>query len=428
MTNERVFTVISSDGHAGALMADYRPYLENKYHADFDDFLVQWDAHGSRSFDRPAMELKMDAEFVDEWTKGFLDTGRASGFSDPDRRIEEIEKEGITAEVLFPDFGLPFELTSGSLASARNLQPGDDEHKQAGMRAFNRWLADYVSTSPERFAGMAYVTWQQEPKNTVAEIQQAHAAGLRGIVLPKFDPEMPLFHPDFEDIWSILEELKMVVNAHGGMSATSNRPIYTPGAPHLACATRMYHSESRFYNRNILSHLIWGAVLERHPSLKIAFTEMGTGWVIPALVDMDYVYEGSYFRTDYRDIMCSKPSEYYQRQCYMGSSIFSQAEVAARESIGLDKMMLGMDFPHHEGTLVETTRSYLRASLGAEHVPPEEASRLLGENAAKVYDFDLEKLSPIAARIGVHADDVLTPPEEDLFPRGDLHKPLFATY
>jgi predicted TIM-barrel fold metal-dependent hydrolase len=428
MTNDTVFTVISSDGHAGARMADYRPYLEQRHLAAFDEFLVEWDAHGSRSFDRPAMELKMDAEFADEWTEKFLDTDRVRGFWDPERRIKEVEREGITAEIIFPDFGLPFELYSGSLASARSHVPADAEQIHAGMRAFNRWLADYVSVSPERFAGMAFITWQQDPKSTVAEIQQAHGAGLKGIVLPKFEPEMPLFHPDFEDVWSTLEELKMVVNAHGGMSATSNRPIYTPGAPHVACSTRMYHAESRFYNRNILSHLIWGGVLERHPSLKVAFTEMGTGWVIPALADMDYVYEGSYFRTDYRDVMPSKPSEYYHRQCYMGSSIFSRAEVAARESIGLDQMMLGMDFPHHEGTLLETTRSYLRASLGAEHVPPEEARQLLGANAAKVFDFDLERLAPIAARLGMSADDVLTPPEEDLFPRGDLHKPLNATY
>ena len=91
-------------------------------------------------------------------------------------------------------------------------------------------------------------------------------------------------------------------------------------------------------------------------------------------------------------------------------------------------MMLGMDFPHHEGTISITTRDYLRATLGAAHVPPEEARQLLGENAAKVFGFDLVKLSPIAVRLGMHAEDVLTPPEEDLFPRGDVHKPLLAVY
>jgi hypothetical protein len=135
------------------------------------------------------------------------------------------------------------------------------------------------------------------------------------------------------------------------------------------------------------------------------------------------VYDGSYFRTDYHDLLPSKPSEYFQRQCFLGSSIFSRAEVAARGEIGIDKMMLGMDFPHHEGTLLETTKEYLRATLGATHVPLEEARCLLGYNAAKVYGFDLDLLGPVATRTGLRADVVLTPPDRDLFPRGDVHKP-----
>jgi hypothetical protein len=145
--------------------------------------------------------------------------------------------------------------------------------------------------------------------------------------------------------------------------------------------------------------------------------------VVGTLRDWDFVYDGSYFRTDYHDLLPLKPSEYFERQCFLGSSIFSQAEVAARRDIGMEKMMLGMDFPHHEGTLIQTTKEYLRATLGAEHVPLEEARSLLGYNAAKVYGFDLDLLGPIASRIGLRAESVLTPPDRDLFPRGDVHKP-----
>jgi hypothetical protein len=122
-------------------------------------------------------------------------------------------------------------------------------------------------------------------------------------------------------------------------------------------------------------------------------------------------------------LLPSKPSEYFQRQCFLGSSIFSRAEVAARRDIGIEKMMLGMDFPHHEGTLLQTTKEYLRATLGATHVPLEEARRLLALNAATVYGFDLDQLGSVATRIGPRPEDILTPPDRDLFPRGDVHKP-----
>jgi predicted TIM-barrel fold metal-dependent hydrolase len=419
--------IISSDGHVGALMADYRPYLEERYHSDFDRFLVDWNDRGSRNFDRPALMMRLDPESVDEWSEKMVDTHRIDGFTDPRRRLKELDNEGIAAEVLFPDFGLPFELYSMTLASAVGAKQRDEEYKQAGMRAFNRWVADFVSVASDRFTGMAYISWQQDPEITIAEIRQAHESGLKGIVLPQFDLEKPLYHPDFDRVWSCIEEIGLIVNSHSAMSSTSNRAVYTPGVPHAACTVRLHLPESLFYTHNILSHLIWGGVLERHPLLKVVFTEQGSGWIAPTLQSMDYSYEGSYFRTDYREVIPNKPSEYFARQCFIGSSIFSRAEIAARNSIGLDKMMLGMDFPHHEGTLIEGTAAYLQATLGAEGVVLEEARQLLGGNAAEVFAVDPEVLLPVVARIGISAEDVLIPPSGDLFPRGDVHKPLSMT-
>ena len=417
------FVIVSSDGHAGALMADYPPYIDPEYREEFDAFLGEWDQHGSRNFDRPALEVRLDRQWVDDWDKKMVITGRVDGFSDAERRLKEAEHEGVVAEVLFPDFGIPFELHSPAHAEILGIPPRDEEHKRAGMRAFNRWLIDYMSIAPERFAGMAAVSWQWDIDDAISEIRWAHSSGMKGIVLPQFDPEMPLYHPDFEPIWNTLEELGMVVNSHSGMSSTSNRPVHTPGLPHPACAFRLRIPEYAFYVHNILSHLIWGGVLERHPNLKFVFTEQGTGWVVPELQGMDYACDGSFFRTDYRDVIRLKPSEYFQRQCYVGSSLFSQAEVELRHKIGLDKMMLGMDFPHHEGTLLETTQEYLRATLGASHVPVNEARTLLGLTAVDVFGFDLDRLVPVAQRVGLRPERVLSPPEQNLFPKGDVHKP-----
>src|SRR6202453_4126542 len=102
--------IISSDGHAGALMADYRPYLDEKYRDEFDDFLVEWDKHGSRNFDLPALKLRVDPEFIAEWDQKMVTTDRINGYPDSHRRLKEQEQEGVTAEVLFPDFSVPFQL------------------------------------------------------------------------------------------------------------------------------------------------------------------------------------------------------------------------------------------------------------------------------------------------------------------------------
>jgi hypothetical protein len=91
-------------------------------------------------------------------------------------------------------------------------------------------------------------------------------------------------------------------------------------------------------------------------------------------------------------------------------------------------MMLGMDFPHHEGTIIESTREYLRATVGVNDVPEPEVRRLLSETAAAVYDFDVAALSPVGARCGPRPAEILTAPERDLFPRGDVHKPAGVVF
>ena len=48
-------------------MADFRPYLEERYLEDFDTFLVEYQEHGSRNFDPPALAHRIDAEEVDKW-------------------------------------------------------------------------------------------------------------------------------------------------------------------------------------------------------------------------------------------------------------------------------------------------------------------------------------------------------------------------
>ena len=59
--------------------------------------------------------------------------------------------------------------------------------------------------------------------------------------------------------------------------------------------------------------------------------------------------------------------------------------------------MWGSDYPHDEGT-PPFTREHLRQVML--DVPVEEKRRLLGLNAADLYDFDVEALAPLVAEYG----------------------------
>jgi hypothetical protein len=98
--------------------------------------------------------------------------------------------------------------------------------------------------------------------------------------------------------------------------------------------------------------------------------------------------------------------------------------------MGVRKITVGMDYPHHEGTWAwgRGHVDYLRATVGAAGVPEDEARLMLGENAVDLWGFDRATLEGVAQRVGPSVAEVLTLPTEDLFPRGDVHKPLAMAF
>ncbi len=68
--------------------------------------------------------------------------------------------------------------------------------------------------------------------------------------------------------------------------------------------------------------------------------------------------------------------------------------------------MWGSDYPHDEGSH-PYTKEHLRARFS--DVDPAEVRKMLSENAAKFYDFDLDALAPLAAKIGPTVAEVATP-------------------
>ena len=96
-------------------------------------------------------------------------------------------------------------------------------------------------------------------------------------------------------------------------------------------------------------------------------------------------------------------SEYFAQNVWIGVSQPGPADVAARHEIGLDRFMWGSDYPHDEGTH-PYTREHLRSRFS--DVDPGEVKMMLTDNAAKLYDFDVEALKPLGAKYGPEGDQV----------------------
>ncbi len=100
------------------------------------------------------------------------------------------------------------------------------------------------------------------------------------------------------------------------------------------------------------------------------------------------------------------PSEYFERNCWVGASFIRRIECELRADIGSHKIMWGTDYPHSEGT-TPYTREALRASCF--DVEPVEMTAMLGTTAAEVYGFDLDALGKIADRVGPTVSELQVP-------------------
>jgi predicted TIM-barrel fold metal-dependent hydrolase len=395
------YAVISSDCHGGAQLLEYRDYLPSSLYDDFD----VW----ARDYAIPFEDLRgPDAD--QNW--------------DSDRRLRDMDSQGVAGEVIYPNTIPPF-FPKGSLVGQPKAASRDELDKRwIGLQAHNRWLVDFVARAPERRAGIAQVMLH-DVDAAVAEVRWAREAGLRGGVLipgtpPGGDYE-PLWSKVYEPLWQVCEELEMPVNNHGG-----------GGGPHYGeeeISYVMFVLEVPWWAHRAMWAMMFSGVMERHPRLQVVFTEQGTAWVPERLRELDHFYrrmrdastgaQEALWGGPVRALSLS-PSEYWERQCHIGASFLRPSEAVLLHEVGVERVMWGTDYPHLEGTQ-PYTREALRATFSG--VPEPEVRAIVGGNAASLYDFDLRALQPLVDRIGPTVAEVAVPLER--VPDGGLKCPAF---
>ena len=399
-------TVISADTHCGAGLWSYREYLDAKYLDEFDDWakFMQQDNEARKELfkdmERTPLEVGVDG---DPEVFSYRNSSSA-------KRLEEQQADGVIAAVLFPNTQPPF---APPAATSFEAPPYSDnfEHRWAGLRAHNRWLADFVSEAPERRAGIIQI-FLGDVEGSVKEIEWAAEQGLRGGILvpgaPPDSPFEPLYSHTYEPIWAAAAAAGLPLNHHAG-GATPNF------GNHFPASLAMFMLEVQWWTQRALWHLMFSGVFERYPELNYVITETGTSWVPDTLSKLDSFYHRmkhsrygseSIFGGQAVAKMSLTPAEYFNRQCYIGASFLRPAETEIVRSIGVDRIMWGSDYPHIEGSYPHT-REHLRLTFA--RMTPEETTTILTENAAKVYKFDLDALAPLAKKYCPTKEFVATP-------------------
>lgn len=383
MASSDHYTIISADCHAGGNHAQYREYLDPQYREQFD----AWRGKYSNPF------------------RDLQDDGRSRNW-DNDRRNGDLDAEGVAAEVVFPNTVPPFFPTGVVIAPAPS--PEEFELRLAGIRAHNRWLADFVAADPVRRVGQAQI-FLNDVDEAVKDVRWCKEHGINGVLLPGASPDTPwidaLSSPVYDPLWAVCQELDMPVTHHAGGSGI-------PKVADTPIKNLIFVMETGFYANRAFWHMIWGGAFERFPGLKLVLTEQGSEWVLPTLARMNHLYKQmkggriGELGVPAEAVPTMSPQEIFERNIWIGASFPARSDAELFRTIGIDRVMWGSDYPHHEATSPFSKESIRMTFEGWSEA---DLRKVLSENAAKVYGFDLAKLAPHAAKIGPTVAEIATP-------------------
>lgn len=375
------YKIIDADAHTNPPPEFWADYLPSKFrdaapkleHGDGVDYLV---FEGKRT---PFMLMTAVAgtESKDYKLHGRKSESRLGGW-DPAARIEDMDTDGIDAAVLFG---------GGPLASK------DPELHLASFDAYNRWLADFCRSAPDRLYGIAYLP-MLEVQDAVNQLRSAAKLGLRGVLIPAFPQtrqtssrESETIHSgiagdplgtrrycneEFDPFWATAVELGMPVHMHlGARQVRTNPPeLFLPDS----VMAKLGMAEP-------IAILIFGGVFERHPQLKFVTVESGVGWFGFVSPFMDRIWHKHRHWTG--NTLQEAPSVYMDRNVY-GTFLEEKAGLLLRNEPGCKNIMWSSDYPHSETTFPHSRETIERMFQG---IPEAEKLRIVYETAKTLYSI-----------------------------------------
>jgi predicted TIM-barrel fold metal-dependent hydrolase len=420
--------VVSSDSHAAMPQELWTQYLESKYHEHLPQIQYESDLYSGSVVPLSKMTMTRPEILQDHMEGGYR------GVHDLDIRLEQMDREGIAAELVYHG-----DARVGDLAHNVTNSVWASEVWDAGVRAYNRWVHDTFGAASDRLLLTAAIGSCTDIDATVAELRWCADQGFAGTFAPGFltRPDMPpLYDPYWEPLWVEAEARGIAIVVHAGFGFEqgflfekldkANKEVRDANGSEMDLVMKLASDvfTQTFFSdikaRRPMWQMMFGGVFDRHPNLKLIMTEVRLDWVPTNLAHLDALY------AQHKGSLPGKrtPSEYWRDNCIAGASFVHKVEVEMRQEIGVETIAFGRDYPHPEGTWPNTP-DWIRDAFAG--VPEDELRKMLGENMIEFCGLDRSKLAAIADKIGPTVADLQTPADPELVPifdvRGGYLKP-----
>jgi predicted TIM-barrel fold metal-dependent hydrolase len=285
---------------------------------------------------------------------------RKGGY-EPAARLEEMDQDGVDAEVLFPTPRL-----SNAIIASKDV-----EYHTTMIQAYNDWQSEYVGYAPERFGGLALLP-NRGVEGAVAELERVmDRPGMRGVMIGCWPNGTLALQPEDDKLFAVLAERRIPLSIHVAMSQSmpSAHKAKLPGY-------------GRFFDApNRMIEMIFSGVFDRFPELDVFFAEVDFGWVpyVKEQIDNNYLRLDAVSQFGLEQL----PSEYISRHFHFGY-MTDTFGIRNLEYMGAERVLWSSDYPHISADWPTSWRVIQSSMAG---LAPEDRNLILAGNAQRLWKF-----------------------------------------
>ena len=286
----------------------------------------------------------------------------------PEEQVKDMDIDGVDVSILYPTTGLQL------------FKQPDGEFLTDIFRAYNDWIAEFCQRASNRLKGIGIINPEDAPV-AVKELERCKKMEIIGAMIPVYpSPGRTYDRPEYDPFWAAAQDMEMPVGLHLG---TERVPWRLSGTDEAMRPSSVCNSD--YSVRMSLADIIFAGVFERFPKLRVGSVEHEAAWVGHFLSRMNYDYvQRTRDQTPYRFKQDMVPSDFFHRNAFV-SFLEDPLGIRLRDIVGVDNLMWGSDYPHHESTFPRSREIIAETLAGCTE---EEKAKIAGGNAARVYHLN----------------------------------------
>jgi predicted TIM-barrel fold metal-dependent hydrolase len=294
------------------------------------------------------------------------------GCFDIHQRIRDMNVNGVLASMCFP--------TMAGFNARTFTESKDKDLSLVMLQAYNDWHIDeWCATYPGRFIPLSIVPmWDVDL--AVAEVKRVSKKGAKAITFleaPQAQGWPSFLSGHWDPMLAALVEANMVLCLHiGGAQSLIQLADEHPIDHDIVIPSQIMMLTAQ--------DLTFGPTLRKFPTLRVALSEGGIGWIPFYLERADRHFKNQTWIG--QDFGGKLPSDIF-REHVLACFITDPAGLKLRHDIGVEIIAWEQDYPHTDTTWPESPE-VLMAEFERAGVSDPEINQITWENSARFFDWD----------------------------------------